>query len=268
MTDHIELLFARLKKENRAALIPFIMGYDPDKGTTAVLLDALPEAGADIIEIGIPFSDPMADGPVIQAAGKRALAAGATVTGILELVRDFRRKHTQTPIILMGYFNPVYRFGCEKFCREAVAAGVDGLILVDLPPEEEQEIRLHLDTSGLKLIRLIAPTSTDARLSSLAKSASGFVYYISITGITGAKTADAGELKKKVEHLRRFTPLPVAVGFGIKTPQQVKQAASVADAVVVGSALVDAIAHQKDKAHAVKAATVFVQELARGLRRS
>jgi len=265
MADRISSCFEALKKQRRAALIPFIMGYDPDAATTAALLDALPAAGADLIEIGMPFSDPMADGPVIQAAGKRALAAGATVSGILELVRGFRKKHAAVPIILMGYFNPVYRYGSETFCKGAAQAGVDGIILVDLPPEEEQEIRLYLDASGLKLIRLVAPTSDDNRLPLLAKSASGFVYYISITGITGAKAANAGALKSQIDHVRRFTTLPVAVGFGIKTAQQVKEAAQFCDAVVVGSALVDLISKQKGKTAAVNAASRFVSELAEGV---
>lgn len=261
MTFRIKKTFAKLRAEKRAALIPFIMGYDPDADTTAALLDALPGAGADLIEIGMPFSDPMADGPVIQAAGKRALAAGATVAGILELVRGFRKKHADTPIILMGYFNPVYRYGNEKFCKDAAAAGVDGIILVDLPPEEEQEIRPYLDSSGLKLIRLVAPTSGDDRLPLLAESASGFIYYISVTGITGAKTADAGALKSKIEHLRMFTKLPIAIGFGIKTAEQVKQVSAFSDAVVVGSALVDIMGKNKGKNNIVKSATEFVRQL-------
>jgi len=242
VSDLIEKTFAKLQSENRAALIPFIMGYDPDAKTTSAILDALPAAGADLIEIGIPFSDPMADGPVIQAAGLRALKAGATVSGILELVKTFRKKNNDTPIILMGYYNPVYAYGSEQFCKDASAAGVDGIILVDLPPEEESEIKAALDATGLKLIRLIAPTSGDARVSKLAQSATGFVYYISITGITGAKSAENTSLKAQVGHLRGFTKLPIAVGFGIKTAQQVKEVSAFADAAVVGSALVDMIA--------------------------
>jgi len=290
VSDRIEKTFAKLRSEKRAALIPFIMGYDPDAATTAALLDALPGAGANIIEIGMPFSDPMADGPVIQAAGKRALATGATVAGILELVRGFRKKHADVPIILMGYFNPVYRYGLptperslsakagslqqssgfaqagnEKFCKDAAAAGVDGIILVDLPPEEEQEIRPYLDSSGLKLIRLVAPTSGDARLPLLAKSASGFIYYISVTGITGAKAADTGALKTKIEHLRQFTKLPIAVGFGIKTAAQVKEVSAFSDAVVVGSALVDIIGKAKGKEDIVKSSIEFVRQLANAL---
>lgn len=265
MTNRIENTFARLKQEKRAGLIPFIMGYDGGAAMTAALLDALPKAGADIIEIGVPFSDPMADGPTIQAAGKRALDAGATVAGILKLVKDFRKKNAYTPIILMGYFNPIYCYGNEKFCKDAVAAGADGIIVVDLPPEEEGEIKPYLDASGLKLIRLVAPTSTGARLKLLADSASGFIYYISITGITGAKTAETGDLKKKLGALRSVTKLPIAVGFGIKTAAQAKQAAAFADAVVVGSALVAKIAKTKNKTAAVKAATGFIKELAKAL---
>jgi len=263
MSNRIEKTFAKCRNERRAALIPFIMGYDPDAKTSAALLDALAASGADVIEVGMPFSDPMADGPLIQAAGKRALAAGATVVGILEQVAGFRKNHPDTPIILMGYFNPIYRYGSERFCKDAVAAGVDGIIMVDLPPEEEHELRPHLNTSGLKLIRLIAPTSGDKRLPLLAKSASGFIYYISITGITGAESANVETLKNKVAQLRQFTDLPIAVGFGIKTPEQAKQVAQFADAVVVGSALVEVIA--KSGKDAVAKAGEFVQLLKKAL---
>jgi len=261
VTSRIETTFANLKGK-RAALIPFIMGYDPDAATTSALLEALPAAGADIIEIGMPFSDPMADGPTIQAAGLRALSAGATVAKILELVKTFRKKNDTTPIILMGYFNPVYRYGNEKFCKDATAAGVDGIILVDLPPEEENEMTPYLNASGLKLIRLIAPTSTGDRLKLLTKSASGFVYYISVAGITGAKSASADSLKAQVNEIRKNTSLPVAVGFGIRTAAQVKEVAQIADAVVVGSALVDVL-HKSGK----DAALNFVKELSAGLAR-
>ncbi len=265
MTSRIEHTFARAKKERRACLIPFIMGGDPDLKTTALLLEALPGAGADIIEIGIPFSDPMADGPVIQAAGKRALAAGTTVPKIIELVKNFRKKNGDTPIILMGYYNPIYCYGADKFCKDAATAGADGIILVDLPPEEEDELRPSLDAAGLKLIRLVAPTSDDQRLKRLTASAGGFIYYISITGITGAMGAEARELKQKIDHLHSFTSLPVAAGFGIKTPQQAREAAAAADAVVVGSALVETIAQTKNSADAVKAAAAFIGELAKRL---
>jgi len=187
----IDACFAKTRSENRAALIPFIMGFDPDKDTTLAVLDALVESGAAVIEIGIPFSDPMADGPVIQAAGLRALAAGAKVAGILDLVREFRKKHAEVPIILMGYFNPIYHYGNARFCNDAAEAGVDGLILVDLPPEEELEIKPFMDTVGLKLIRLVAPTSVAERLKLLADSASGFIYYVTVTDITGAQSAVA-----------------------------------------------------------------------------
>ncbi len=258
MTTRIQNTFTKLKEQKRTALIPFIMGYDPDEQTSAKILAALPAAGADIIEIGMPFSDPMADGAVIQAAGIRALKAGATVSKIITMVREFRKNNNETPIILMGYFNPVYRYGVEKFCKDAVDAGVDGVIIVDLPPEEEGEMRPHLTATGLDLIRLIAPTSGDDRLPLLATSASGFVYYISITGITGAQTADSNALKKQVEHLRGFTKLPIAVGFGIKTREQVSEVSGFSDAVVVGSALVDAIHQASDK---VQAATQFIKSL-------
>lgn len=258
MTTRIEKTFEKLKSEKRSALIPFIMGYDPDMETSEKILAALPIAGADIIEIGMPFSDPMADGITIQSAGIRALAAGATVAKIIGMVRKFRKDNNGTPIILMGYFNPLYRYGMEKFCNDAVEAGVDGIIIVDLPPEEENEIKPYLNKSGLKLIRLIAPTSDAERLKLLAASASGFVYYISITGITGAKTADSSALEKRVGNLREYTKLPIAVGFGIKTAQQVQEVSGYADAVVVGSALVDIINKSEDK---VAAATQFINSL-------
>ena len=255
MSKRIEQVFTK----KRAALIPFIMGYDPDLETSKKILAALPAAGADIIEIGIPFSEPMADGVVIQAAGLRALKAGANVAGVIELVRDFRKNNNKTPIILMGYFNPIYRYGTEKFCNDAVAAGVDGVIIVDLPPEEESEIRPYLKASGLDLIRLIAPTSNDKRLTLLADSASGFVYYISVAGITGDKSAETSSLTNQVENVRKFTKLPIAVGFGIKTKQQVQEISAFSDAVVVGSALVDAIHKADDK---VATASNFIRSLA------
>lgn len=264
MSERIEETFAKAKAENRAALIPFVMGFDPDEETTAALLEALPKAGADLIEIGVPFSDPMADGPVIQAAGKRALAVGATLKGILAIVEKFRKTNQGTPIILMGYYNNFYRYGVSDFCKDAKTAGVDGVIIVDLPPEEDQEVRPFLEGADIKLIRLVAPTSDDERLKLLCDSASGFIYYISITGITGAKSASAESLHTKIGHLRKFTKLPVAAGFGIKTAEQGRDAAKVADAVVVGSALVNIISKNKNP---IKAATDFVGELTKGLKR-
>ena len=258
MSGRIEKTFAALKGK-RAALIPFIMGHDPDEKSSAALLDALPEAGADLIEIGIPFSDPMADGPIIQAAGLRALESGATLARILAMVKNFRRKNSDTPIILMGYFNPVYHYGAEKFCKDAAASGVDGIILVDLPPEEEEEIRPPLSAAGISLIRLVAPTS-GARIPALVDSASGFIYYISVAGITGTKSSPLDALKKNLDELRKHTTLPIAVGFGIKTPQQANEVGKSADAVVVGSALVDVLQKSgKD------AALDFVRALAKGL---
>jgi tryptophan synthase alpha chain len=267
MKTRIEHTFAKLKTEKRAALIPFIMGGDPNLATSKALLAALPAAGADLIEIGIPFSDPMADGPTIQAAGLRALAAGATLAGVLQLVREFRAANADTPIILMGYYNPIYRYGVSRFCDDALAAGVDGLIIVDLPPEEDNEMRGDLDRTGLKLIRLLAPTSDDARLPKLVASASGFVYYISVAGITGAKSASAADLQEPVARIRRHTSLPLAIGFGIRTPQQVAEVSPLADAVVVGSALVDVISRAATPEAAVAEATRFVRELSAGLSR-
>lgn len=266
-SQRITEAFATARAQNRAALIPFIMGYHPDPATTSALLDALPAAGADMIEIGIPFSDPMADGPIIEAAGKHALSQGATLAGILGLAHGFRKKNPKVPVILMGYYNPIYHYGAEKFCHDAQEAGVDGIIIVDLPPEEDAEIRPYLHKNGLNLIRLIAPTSGGDRLPVLTGSASGFVYYISVTGITGGKSADNKALKAQLSQVREFTTLPVAVGFGIKTAAQVRDVAAFADGVVVGSALVDVIAKAGGRDDTVKAATQFVGKLAEGLKR-
>jgi tryptophan synthase alpha chain len=228
--------FAACKNAKRSAFIPFIMGGDPSLEKCAALLDALPGAGADIIELGIPFSDPMADGVVIQAAGLRALNAGTTLAGILALARDFRSRHA-TPLVLMGYLNSVYVYGYEKFARDAAAAGVDGIILVDLPPEEAAEIEPLLTKHGIALVRLIAPTSVPERLPLLAKNAQGYLYYVSVTGVTGATAAPAARIAEHIAQVRAATDLPVCVGFGVKTPADV-QALAFADGVVVGSALV------------------------------
>lgn len=259
MTNRIEWKFAALAKARRKGLITFIMCGDPNLKTSQAVLDSLPKAGADIIEIGMPFSDPMADGPAIQAAGLRALKAGTKLKDILKMVKDFRQKDNITPVILMGYFNPIYRYGVAKFCKDAAAAGTDGVILVDLPPEEEEEFISVAEPQGIRLIRLIAPTTDDARLKLLMKNASGFLYYISITGITGTKSADTKQLQARVKHLKSKTRLPIAVGFGIKTPAQAKDAAKFSDAVVVGSALVEKIAKGQ------KAAIDFVKSLRNGL---
>lgn len=233
--------FARCKAENRAAFIPFLMGGDPTLATCAALLDALPESGADLIELGIPFSDPMADGPVIAEAGKRALNAGASLAGILALARDFRARHA-TPLVLMGYLNPIYVYGYEQFAADAAAAGVDGVILVDLPPEEAAELEPILRCHHIALVRLIAPTSVPDRLKLLTADAGGYLYYVAITGITGAQSATAADVEKNLAAIRAVTALPVCVGFGIKTPADVKSMATTADGVVVGSALVQSIA--------------------------
>lgn len=234
--------FARLKANGQRGFIPFIMAGDPDLATSAEILAGLPEAGADIIEIGMPFSDPMADGPAIQAAGLRALKAGVTLDKILQMVQDFRRKDAQTPIILMGYYNPIYRYGVDNFVQSAKQAGVDGLIIVDLPPEEDAELCDPARTSGLDFIRLLTPTSDAARRRKILAKASGFLYYVSVTGITGAATGETEEIATALEAIRRESDLPIAVGFGIKTADQVALTARHADAVVVGSAIVSEIA--------------------------
>jgi tryptophan synthase alpha chain len=238
--------FAALKAEGRAGLVTFITAGDPDHETSAALLRGLPGAGADLIELGMPFSDPMADGPAIQAASQRALKAGANMRKTLALVRDFRAGDAATPVILMGYYNPIYRYGAEAFIRDAAGAGVDGLIIVDLPPEEEDELRPQAERAGIACIRLVAPTTSEARLSTLLAHAGGFVYYIAIAGITGTRSAAVREVEAAVARLRARTALPIAVGFGIKTPEDAAGFARIADAAVVGSALVQTMADQLD----------------------
>jgi tryptophan synthase alpha chain len=237
----IEALFDRLRDQNRAALIPFITAGDPDLETTESLIHALVEAGADLIELGFPFSDPMADGPTIQAASERALAAGATLEKILAAVARVRR-HSNVPVVLMGYYNPVFHYGPERFARDAAAAGVDGLLLVDLPPEEADEIRGFLREADIRLITLLAPTTPPQRRQVLAAGSEGYLYYVSMTGVTGVKQVDAAAIREEVLTLRRQSPVPVAVGFGIASPADAAAVAGFADAVVVGSALVKIIA--------------------------
>ena len=244
--SRIEARFAALAREGRAALIPFVEAFDPDPATSAALLAGMPGAGADLIEIGMPFTDPMADGPTIQAAGKRALAAGSKTPRILAMVRDFRRDDPVTPIILMGYLNPILAYGPERFCVDAARAGVDGLIVVDLPPEEAELLAPHARASGLDIIRLIAPTTDDARMPKVLEGSSGFVYYVSITGITGTRTATAEHLAAAIPRIRRHTRLPIAVGFGVRTPAQAAIVARHADAAVVASALIDTLAASLD----------------------
>ncbi len=241
MTDRLTARFAACKADNRAALVTFTMAGDPDFATASALLHALPAAGADVIELGMPFSDPMADGPAIQLAGQRALAAGQTLARTLEMVRGFRKADDTTPIVLMGYYNPVYVYGVERFVTEAKAAGVDGLIVVDLPPEMDDELCLPALKAGIAFIRLATPTTDDKRLPAVLTNTSGFVYYVSITGITGAATPDFDKVGTAVARIKRHTDLPVAVGFGVKTPEHAAAIARGADGVVVGSALVDLV---------------------------
>ncbi|MEI6729962.1 MAG: tryptophan synthase subunit alpha [Pseudomonadota bacterium] len=244
MSSRIEEKFADLAVQKRKALITFVMGGDPNIATSKQILASIAKAGSDIIEIGMPFSDPTADGATIQSAGLRSLQAGTKLKDIIALVEDFRKSDPKTPIILMGYYNPVYSYGVEKFCIDASNVGVDGVILVDLPPEEEAEFVDVAKIYDLKLIRLIAPTTDDDRLAKLAANAGGFLYYISIAGVTGTKSADISELKKRVEHIKSKTKLPVAVGFGIRTPAQAQEIAAFSDGVVVGSALVELLNKQ------------------------
>lgn len=234
--------FEKLAAENRAAFIPFIMAGDPDEKTSLDLLKKLPAAGADLIELGVAFTDPMADGPAIQAAGLRALKAGQTLKKTLGLVRAFRVEDQTTPVILMGYYNPFYAYGVEAFLTDAKAAGVDGLIIVDLPPEEDVELCLPARAAGLDFIRLATPTTDDERLPAVVKNTSGFVYYVSVAGITGKKAGAAGAAGAAVKRLKSASGLPVAVGFGVKTAEKAREFAAFADAVVVGSALVDELA--------------------------
>ena len=242
MRDRIERRFAALRQEGRAGLVTYLTAGHPDPGTSARLFSGLPAAGADLIEIGMPFSDPMADGPVIQEAGQRALKARMTLRRTLALVRELRRTDEATPIVLMGYYNPIYRYGPESFAQDAVAAGVDGVIVVDLPPEEDAELTGPARAAGLDFVRLATPTSDEDRLPLIVEHASGFIYYVAVAGITGTRSADAAHVATAVARLRRFTPLPIAVGFGIRTPQQAAEVACAADAVVIGTALVQRLA--------------------------
>ncbi len=242
MTNRIDARFRELKAQGRAGLVTFITAGDPDHDTSLEMMLSLPGAGADLIELGMPFSDPMADGPAIQAAGMRALEGGANMRGTFEIVRGFREKDGATPVVLMGYTNPLLAFGVENFVRTAADCGVDGLIIVDLPPEEDEEVRKAARAAGLHMIRLVAPTTGEDRIPYLVKGAGGFLYLVSITGVTGTASANAAEVKRCLEFIRKYTDLPVAAGFGIKTPQDAAEIGKTADAVVVGSALVSTIA--------------------------
>jgi tryptophan synthase alpha chain len=237
--SRIAATFKKLRAEKRAALITFVEGFDPDRATSLALLTGMAANGADIIEIGVPFTDPMADGPTIQAAGRRALLAGATLPGVLELVREFREDNATTPIVLMGYLNPILSYGVARFCEDAAGVGVDGLIVVDLPTEEADLLLPDAAANGLDVIRLVAPTTSDERLPLVLAGSSGFVYYVSITGITGTRTATAEDLARDIPRLRRATSLPIAVGFGVRTPEQAAVVAKYADAAIVASALIE-----------------------------
>jgi len=239
--SRIAQTFESLRQRDEKALITFLTAGDPDLATSERVIHALVEAGVDLLELGFPFSDPMADGPTIQAASERALAAGTTLRGVLDLVSRIRQ-HTNVPIVLMGYYNPVFRYGAAAFCRDAAAAGVDGLLLVDLPPEEAGELHPHLRAAGIDLITLLAPTTPEARMTALARRAEGFLYYVSMTGVTGTQAVDAAAIADAVAGVCRQSPVPVAVGFGVKTPADARAVAAFADAVVVGSALVQVIA--------------------------
>lgn len=246
MTTRIDTRFAELAKQGRSAFVTFLMAGDPDPATSLEIIKALPKSGADVIEIGMPFTDPMADGPSIQAAGLRALKAGMTLKKTLELVRGFRKDDNATPIVLMGYYNPIYIYGVDKFLIDAKSAGVDGLIIVDLPPEEDDELCLPAMKAGLNFIRLATPTTDDKRLPAVLANTSGFVYYVSITGITGAAAADSTAVSEAVARIKRHTKLPVCVGFGIRTPETARAIASHANGAVVGTALVDALKNSLD----------------------
>jgi tryptophan synthase alpha chain len=272
MPTRIDRRFASLARDQRAALVTFVMAGDPDLATSLAILKALPRAGADIIEVGMPFTDPMADGPSIQAAGLRALAAGTTLAKVIDLVAQFRREDDATPIVLMGYYNPIYVYGVDRFLTDAKAAGVDGLIVVDLPPEEDVELCLPALAAGLAFIRLATPTTDDARLPAVLANTSGFVYYVSITGITGAGAAESTTVAAAVARLKRHSTLPVAVGFGVKTAKSAAAIAAHADGVVVGSAIIDVLKGSLDTFGRATDSTVanvskLVAELSAGVRR-
>jgi len=270
LKNRINECFKKLSIENKSALVTFTMMGDPNIETSFEILKGLPRAGADIIEIGTPFTDPMADGPIIQESGKRALKAGITLEKTLELVKRFREENSHTPIILMGYFNPIYIYGVDKFIKDAGSVGLDGLIVVDLPPEEDEELCIPAIAQDLDFIRLVAPTTGENRLPVVLKNASGFIYYISITGITGGKGAEEGAIAEAITRLRKSTKLPICVGFGVKTSEQASQLAKFADGVVVGSALIDIIGknipsgNQSSK-RCINAVLSLVNDLAEGV---
>ncbi len=271
MTTRIDKRFAALKAEGRAALVTYLMAGDPDEASALAIVQALPAAGADVIELGMPFTDPMADGPAVQAAGLRALNAGQTMIKTLSTVRAFRRDDDATPIVLMGYYNPIYIYGVEKVLADAKSAGADGLIIVDLPPEEDEELCLPALKAGLNFIRLATPTTDDKRLPAGLANTSGVVYYVSITGITGAAAPEPSRVKEAVARIKRHTKLPVAVGFGVRTAEHARAIAEGADGVAVGTALVEAVRmsldqHGKATPRTVAAVADLVAQLAAGVR--
>lgn len=270
MTTRIDAKFAALAKEGRPALVTYMMAGDPDYQTALNIMKALPQAGSDVIELGMPFSDPMADGPAIQAAGLRALKAGQTLNKTLQMVADFRKTDNTTPVLLMGYYNPIYVHGVEQFLKDAAAAGVDGLLIVDLPPEMDMELCIPAVKAGINFIRLATPTTDAKRLPKVLENTSGFVYYVSMTGITGQALPNTDIVADAVQAIKKHTSLPIAVGFGIKTKEQATKVGQAADGVVVGSAIVNAIAATLDdsgrpKGDAVKAASELVKELSAGV---
>lgn len=271
MTKRMDEKFAALRAEGRPALVTYFMGGDPDYATSVEIMKALPKAGADVIEIGMAFSDPMADGPAIQAAALRALHAGQTLPKALQMVRDFRESDDTTPIVLMGYYNPIYIYGVERFIKDALEAGIDGLIVVDLPPEMDNELCIPAIKAGINFIRLATPTTDEKRLPKVLENTSGFVYYVSMNGITGSALADAAQVGEAVARIKSHTNLPVCVGFGVRSGEQAKAIGASADGVVVGSAIVAAIAatldaNDKVRGDPVAAATAVVSELASGVR--
>lgn len=258
--SRIDAKFAELKANGKKAFVSYVMAGDPDYDRSLEIVKGLPGAGVDVIELGLPFTDPMADGPTIQLAGQRALGAGMTLQKTLDMAAEFRKSDDKTPIVLMGYYNPIYNRGVETFLADARAAGVDGLIVVDLPPEEDEELCIPAQAAGLNFIRLATPTTDDNRLPKVLQNTSGFVYYVSITGITGAAAAQAGDVAPEVARIKAATDLPVIVGFGIRTPETSREIASVADGAVVGSAIVSEIAEGKSAAEIL----AFVKSLAEG----
>lgn len=267
MTTRIDSKFKALKAEGRPALVTYFMGGDPDYDTSLRIMKALPKAGSDVIELGMPFSDPMADGPTIQLAGQRSLKGGQTLVKTLQMARDFRADDNTTPIVMMGYYNPIYIHGVDRFLADAIASGIDGLIIVDLPPEMDNELCIPALEAGVNFIRLATPTTDDKRLPKVLSNTSGFVYYVSMTGITGSAISNTGPVAEAVARIKQHTDLPVCIGFGVKTAEQAKVFGKAADGVVVGSAIVDAVAKSLDaNGDPVEAVAALVRELATGVR--